>query len=257
MKRSRGFTLIELLVVISIIAVLIAILLPALAGARDAARRAVCLSNMRQMGLVLTVFAEDHDGYAPLIYSGAGGAAGPQRRFANYLWVNGTAGPLAPVWTGNYFGDSTTSSYFCPTETNERWQFDTGLNPWPPGTAGTDGVVSTRLGYNVRPVAAWDGSPGGWISSDRMPRLEEFNSQAIAADIVMNPLHLSQRHETGASAVFGDGSARFVPRELFEGSLSAVPNVGATSFHNQFFLTNFNSATPTVPPTGMWADFGK
>jgi prepilin-type N-terminal cleavage/methylation domain-containing protein/prepilin-type processing-associated H-X9-DG protein len=61
MRRSRGFTLIELLVVIAIIAILAAILFPVFAQARDKARQATCLSNIKQLSLGVTMYAQDYD----------------------------------------------------------------------------------------------------------------------------------------------------------------------------------------------------
>lgn len=64
---SSGFTLIELLVVISIISILAAMLLPGLARAREAARRVSCANNLRQMGIVFSMYSSEAKGLFPSI----------------------------------------------------------------------------------------------------------------------------------------------------------------------------------------------
>ncbi len=69
MKKRGHFTLIELLVVVSIISILASMLLPALGRAKEASYRAVCASNLKQMHMAITPWAEDHNSWLPAAQS--------------------------------------------------------------------------------------------------------------------------------------------------------------------------------------------
>jgi prepilin-type N-terminal cleavage/methylation domain-containing protein len=126
----HGFTLIELLVVIAVIATLAALLMPALERAREMAHRAKCVSNQRQLGVAMTMYAMDYEG--AVSYSYPVGSDDIITRFGYVIWGWGRPRPANHgLWV--YGGYATGMLLLCPSHTlreGDRWT--TNVYPYMP-----------------------------------------------------------------------------------------------------------------------------
>ena len=250
-KRLAGaFTLIELLVVIAIIAILAAMLLPALSRAKDKAKTSQCLSNLRQWGLALQVYASDNGDLVPrdgTDNSGqygvdTGATTGPGSPADPYAWFN-TLPTLAGDNPLSFYVNLPGGNYYkkIPFPGNGKgpmWHCPVALGSSTDGflNGGQYGFFSYCMNIDLKATTPI-GSSYGKLTYPQMPKLAQvriptsvvllteqtFNPKTehlpTAADDARNGIfpcarsyRFSSRHSSGGNLVFFDGHSSYFKR---------------------------------------------
>ncbi len=173
MRRQRNaFTLIELLVVIAIIAVLMAVMMPALQRVKEQAQEVNCRSNLRQYGLAMSMYVDDHDGAFPNAWTSLVKTESPVNGYQRYCrWHDPRYPADGPFW--RYLSQE--KCHLCPTfKTLART-----MGHLHPNHVGTNPIVpyysysmNAFLGPGNRGVSIGGGAPK--ISSITRSRAEVF-----------------------------------------------------------------------------------
>jgi prepilin-type N-terminal cleavage/methylation domain-containing protein/prepilin-type processing-associated H-X9-DG protein len=215
-EKRRAFTLIELLVVIAIIAILAAILFPVFAQAREKARQAACMNNLKQIGTGLMMYAQDYDEAFPLNdYTGAG--------YSGWAWAHWMTETQPYLKNTNLFQ--------CPSSPGPS--FSTQRSPnYPQGIRVAHyhgyGANTTILGATMAslgrpadlPFIA-DSTVGVWngFNDSNGPRWKRvYNANHHNTSTMWNGAYAGPqtpdprytRHHNGVMIVFADGHVKFM-----------------------------------------------
>jgi len=206
--ESRAFTLIELLVVIAIIAILAAILFPVFARARENARRASCMSNLKQMGLSMMMYVQDYD------------ETFPARYFANnptqYWWqllqpyaksvqvFHCPSSPFTETSNGQYG-----ANWLIMNNDNNTMKLASVQSPATTYLIMDAGIYYVQPHIGAAGSNAWEYLPGiGNCSA-----MESYGSKPIEYPATLNDCQ-NGRHFDGLNMVFADGHVKWLKGDV-------------------------------------------
>ena len=192
--KQRGFTLIELLVVIAIIAILAAILFPVFAIAKESANKSVCVSNQKQLGAALSLYADNWNGCMPLTLDFG---RLPSGKFGT--WNHCYLDDLEPFIKNHRI-------FLCGSrrKMSAAWEASRGLYDWSYMTSRyingnfLDPNTGRTVDINGKPAAAWTLISAIRRPSQRIVLMENINGYDW---VTLDKLHL-----TTIRGVFPDGS---------------------------------------------------
>jgi prepilin-type N-terminal cleavage/methylation domain-containing protein/prepilin-type processing-associated H-X9-DG protein len=196
---ARGFTLIELLVVIAIIAILAAMLMPALAAAKQRAWTIACNSNLHQISLGLTMYADDNRGYFPE----SGGSI---------AWNATDPHTHAAGWMQQIFAyTANTNIYHCPS--NKLLPLDQqSLFNYFNGTRAAYVLVnddapvdSKKIQFNTQYVLSGDTQDFTPDDTDK----DDYTQNCVGGPANGIPWEAWQAHSRGQNLLFADGHAKW------------------------------------------------
>jgi len=254
-RTQTGFTLIELLVVIAIIAILAAMLLPALASAKEKAKRSLCGSNLKQIGIGCTMFANDNaDLYPVAAFNTGWNAYNPWQLSttladsAKELGLN-TNNVQA---NGSVNGSTIWSCANRPTlpalnTAGGTWsigyQFYGGIPTWTSATA-------TKTGTSASPVKNSTSKPGWMLAADLVVQLNSAAWTDPAAATYSGTYGLPAHKKGGASTpaganeVFTDGSVQWFNSSKL---VNLYSTSGASQYNFYFYQDDWGGLAGSTP----------